>query len=115
MTSNDKKSRAILIDAKNRIIKPIVISNLKDMQNAVGGYIERAHTHKNNDFYVDEEGLLKRYEYGFSIIGAHQPFFVGNGLVIGIDYNTCDNTNTTLTIDEVKRMITFIPFKVKKI
>jgi hypothetical protein len=58
--------------------------------------------------YVDDEGLLKLNDNSkfFAIKGAYQPF-VGNGLILGIDYNTGESINTSLTIEYVKSIVTF--------
>lgn len=32
---------------------------LKEMQNAVGGYVQRVGTHQNKSIWVNEEGLLR--------------------------------------------------------
>lgn len=35
--------------------------------------------------YVKEYGLLKNFSYGFSVAGAQQKYFVGNGIVVGYE------------------------------
>lgn len=99
--------KAIHINAEKQTITEININGLSGMQDAVGGYIAVAHgPNDKNTIYVDDEGLLKGYNYGFEYNGAHQPF-AGNGIVCGIDYETGESTDCTLTIDEIKKNVRF--------
>lgn len=100
--------KAIHIDAENREIKEIEVKDYKDMQKAVGGLITMAHDpNDKNTIYVDDEGLLKGYDYFFSYEGAHQEF-AGNGIIVGINYDTGESTDCSLSIDEVKNRVEFL-------
>lgn len=82
-----RRMKAIIIDAKNREIREETIpeDRLKFLQECVEGYIERAITLPNgDDVFVNEEGLLISFDYGFYIRGGHQ-IFAGNGVVVGDD------------------------------
>jgi hypothetical protein len=59
-----------------------VENELQPIQKLVGGYLEVAPVRSefNVDLLVDEEGLLKSNEFGFSYEGN---IFVGNAVVIG--------------------------------
>lgn len=99
--------RALQIDAENGKILEVFYDgkkrpDLKDMQEAVGGYIEIAHRFNNKDvLLVDEEGILKRYAFGFFILGGHQPFY-GNGLVCRMG-----KTDAAMTRQELQAMVRF--------
>jgi hypothetical protein len=77
--------KAILIDAKNRIVSNIEISeDIKDIQDALNCRIFTTGMYlKNKDvMFVDDEGLLNGTHDFFTYKGAHQPF-AGNGLIMG--------------------------------
>lgn len=97
-------NKAIIIDAKNREIREEIIpeDRLEFLQKSVEGYIERAITLPNgDDVYVNEEGLLINFDYGFHIKGGHQIFF-GNGIVIGDD-----DIEMKSTIEQIKDWVIF--------
>ena len=76
--------KAIWIDAVNGTVAEIAVPDreegrLEAMQRAVGGHIEAAFDMpgtrcRMETLYVDDEGLLKRYSYGFAWAGALQPY-----------------------------------------
>jgi hypothetical protein len=101
--------KAIFIDSANEKIKQIEVSGLKDLQAYVNGYVEIALTVGNNVIYVDEEGLYKGYGMWFKYGEYPQPF-TGNGIVIGYDPDTGDEVDVSLTVEQVKAKVKFIPF-----
>ncbi len=75
--------KAILIDARMEQCGVIDIDgSLSSIYAAMSvKIIQVGHSFPNGDTcYVDEEGLLNGYDYGFSF--GQQPF-VGNGLIVG--------------------------------
>jgi hypothetical protein len=110
--------RAIWIDAENGEVTEIALPDRADgrleaMQRAVGGYIEPAVTlaataRHAETLYVDEEGLLKGYARGFAWAGAHQPYFAGSGLVSAHDPETGETRASRMTVEEVRRRVTFV-------
>lgn len=56
----------------------------------------------DNDLYIDEEGLLKEITCFFTI-GPHQ--FAGSALVVGPPDEDGGETSTTLTADEVRKVV----------
>ena len=60
--------------------------------------------------YVDDEGLLKETNRYFSIHGRE---FAGNGLIIG-NNDEGESIDSTLTVEQVKDMISFLPEGYKK-
>jgi hypothetical protein len=100
-------TKVIVIEASNGTVRIGFASALKDLQKLVGGYICLATTLANGDeVFVDDEGILKEYPYGFTITGAHQPFF-GNGYVIGPADDEGGDTDAQSTVDEIARMVHF--------
>lgn len=100
------------INAKALEITQIEIderNSLRDLQKAVGGPIEIAHEFPKGDVcFVDEEGLFKGYTYGFQIVGSHQEFFVGNGVVVGREYPNSSKTRPpSITLEELKSVVRF--------
>lgn len=100
---SDKTIRAILINLDG--VKEITVTTLKDMQEAVGGYIETAHHFDNGDTaFVNEEGLLCDVQYWTKIAGAHQPF-AGPILILGDTDDEGDSLPAKSTIAEIKKQI----------
>lgn len=107
--------KAIWIDAEHGAITELALpesdaARLPAMQRVVGGYIEAAvdipitPTHAET-LYVDEEGLLKGYAYGFAWAGAPVPYYAGNGLVSAYDPTTGETRATRMTADEVRARV----------
>jgi len=110
--SDQKRVTAFKIDAKAQLIIPVTISCLTEMQECVGGYIERAGTLPNgDDVYVDEEGLLKLGQKGifegFTFKDAFQDWYAGNGLIIGADPLTGENQDAESTLAQLSEWVTF--------
>jgi hypothetical protein len=106
------KTKAIHIDAENKRVLPIEIGSLEDMQKAVGGYIETAARFKQGDYlFVDEEGLLKPVKFGFGIQfpgTGDAGIYAGNGLITGPADEDGNETDTTITIEEIEKQIEFL-------
>lgn len=104
-----KKHRAFHIDAAAQTVMEVMIEDkhsLDILQKLVGGYIEVAVRLDNQDvIYVDEEGLLKKYEVFFEYEGAHQPF-AGNGVMVGTNSKGAD-VDCKTTLEELKAKIAF--------
>lgn len=101
-------TKILVIDSINRQVRPFVVNSYKDMQQIVGGIIERAVTlTTRDDIFVDEEGMFKAYRYGFVIKGAHQPF-IGNGFVIGEANCEGNPTDVKIKSNELLDLIQWI-------
>lgn len=61
--------------------------------------------------YIDDEGLLvpKEVQEYFYWRGSNQPY-AGRGLILGTDEEG-DNTDTSLTAEDVRRLVTFLDKK----
>jgi hypothetical protein len=102
--------KAILINVKNETIEEVVIGEgIEPIYEAIEvdcfdvvGFDEK------NDVYVDDNGLLNLTPSSkfFSIEGYHQPL-AGNGLIMGIDHETGESIDTTLSVDEIKSRVKF--------
>jgi hypothetical protein len=97
-----RAKRAIRIDARNGVIEHYENTGLKSLQDAVEGYIEVGHRLKNGDILiVNEEGLLREFDYGFSLSGYS---FLGSGVIVGpTDHNGHDR-NVQTSIDDLKEV-----------
>ena len=103
--------KGILIDVQNREIKEVEIEDgiqsiYEQIKCDTFDYVQ---IHEENDVYVDDNGLLNLTDKSmfFSYKGYPQPL-CGNGLILGIDHETGESIDTTLTIDEVKKSVTFL-------
>lgn len=99
--------RAILINPFDQTIKEVVYTGdyreiyvLTDCQTFTCVGID-----DDNTLYVDDEGLLKDNRY-FSWNGRN---FAGKGIVIGVDYQTGEDMETSLTIEDVAKAVEFLP------
>src|SRR5688572_23888914 len=81
--------KALLIDSVNKKVKTVNLTNVDDnileqcyeLMNVKD--VEIGLTIKNGDcILVDEEGLFKHYQHGFSYEGN---YFLGNGMVVRVD------------------------------
>lgn len=62
----------------------------------------------NSDtLYVDDEGLLKESRVGFHLKGAPQDY-VGNGLLLGTNYETGESVDVKTSLEWVKENVIFI-------
>lgn len=108
--------KAILIDVHSQTIKEVEVtkdlsgSNLQSMYEHIGcDCFTCVGIDENNDIFVDDNGLLFLTPFSrfFNYKGYSQPL-AGNGLIVGIDNNDGESIDTTLTIDEVIKNVTFM-------
>lgn len=111
-----RKFKAIKIDAENKQITEIEVTDgLQSYYDAIGCDLITTATYIGNDcVYVDDEGLLKQPTddegnrisvKGFEINGYPQKL-AGSGVVVGTTPGG-DSTTPNLTVDVVKRLVTF--------
>lgn len=103
--------KAIFIDAENQEVKEVEINESSDVvkqyQKLVGGYVRpMPRFHDENMLLVDEDGNMKNYSYGF--LYEEHGGVVGNGLIIGTNFSTGKERNTSLTAEEVKKNVRFL-------
>lgn len=105
--------RAIYINAKERKIEVFELegnaaNQLDELQEKVGGYLQDACRFDNKDqLYVNEEGQLMGYDYGFHVVGAPHPFYVGNGVIVGFN-SRGNNVSASLALDYVRSVVLFL-------
>lgn len=111
--------KGILIDVVNQTVTEVVYdgnNSLNEWYRLIGcQMVEVAidlngdDDEKGNSVMVDEEGLLSLDNDSkfFSFEGAHQPF-AGNGLIVGINHNTGDTVDVSVSVDDVKGKIKFL-------
>ena len=102
--------RVIVIDPATRTITESTVRCLEDMQQIVGGLIERAlitDDGTNHELYVNEEGLFEEELHPFTFVGARQPILVGRAFLIGPVDRFGENQAATLSVQEVAAMVGF--------
>ena len=106
--------KAILINVHDETVRQVEVDKkktLKDMYRHIGcSMVEVGHNfhHKADSVYVDEEGLFTMNDDSkfFSIEGGHQPF-IGNGLVMGINFTNGESVDHHISVDEVRAKVKF--------
>ena len=103
--------KGILIDVEKREIKEVVIEDTLDSiyEQIKCDTFDCVQIHEENDVYVDDNGLfsLTPYSKFFHYKTYPQPI-CGNGLILGIDHESGESIDTTLTIEEVKKNVKFM-------
>lgn len=101
-------NKAILINAKDKTISEVTITNYKDIYKFCGFELFTCvqMDAKGNTLYVDDEGLLNGTDFGFIIKGYAQPL-MGNAIILGTNRNTGDSVDTSLTTEQVFKMVSF--------
>jgi hypothetical protein len=103
--------KGILIDVQNRQVTEVQIEDGIDSiyEQIKCDTFDCVQIHEENDVYVDDNGLsgLTDKSMFFSYKGYPDPL-PGNGLILGIDHETGESIDTTLTIDEVKKNVKFL-------
>lgn len=94
--------RAILIDAKNRVVQEI--ENKGDLDSIyrainvemieVGNY----NPETGDTMYVDEEGLINGTTYGFELFGRQ---YAGSGIIFGTNPETGDNASAVMKLEDI--------------
>lgn len=108
MAQNERADKAILIDAENRTVKEVIITNYRDIstfgrfQHFDAVQIDR----RGNTVYVDDEGRINGTEYGFMIAGHSEPL-MGNGVILGTNLRTGESKDTDYSVEKVRGMVRF--------
>lgn len=107
--------RAIKIDAEKEDIYEVEHDgSLESIYNHLGlgchTFAIGAQVNQKDDIFVDDEGLLHPIKAAFRVRGHPQPFFAGNGLVVG--HNEMGEAAGAKTdLNFLKEMISFSPNK----
>jgi len=108
-----KTKKGFLINSKDGTITEVEVTDYKDIQKKVGcDLFDVVSLDENNDVYVDDEGLLNLDKdskfFGFK---GSELRLAGNGLVLGINNNTGDSKDTTLTVEYLKDRVEFFDYE----
>lgn len=99
--------RGILINPFDEIIKVVVLTgNYKEIYALIEcRTFDCVDIDEYNTMYIDDEGLLKEPNRYFSIQGRN---YAGSGLIIG-NNDEGESIDSTLTVEQIKDMISFLP------
>jgi hypothetical protein len=100
----------ILIDVHNRTIEWVEVKDWKDIYTHVKCELfECVDIDGQNTVYVDEEGLLTMDSKSmfFMYKGYPQPL-CGNGLILGIDHESGESVDCSLSLELVKSNVRFM-------
>ena len=103
--------KGILIDVKNQTITEVEIDGsktLKEMYRVIGcKMVETVGIDPKNDLWVNEEGLLSLNK-DTKAFRWNDSYLIGNGLVLGNNTKTGNSCDTTITVEEVKKLVHFL-------
>lgn len=100
--------KALWIRADKRTVEEADYVSLSDLQRMVGGTLCVAHRFDNKDVvFVDDDGMMKRSNEFFILMGGHQPF-CGNGVLVGRERRNSFKTFEPRTQrDDLDKLIRF--------
>lgn len=105
----DEIMRAIFIDVIKKEVSEVTI------QPELASYYQTLNCRSidfyridaKNDLMVDDEGLLKQSSQAYFQWGEI-GFFAGSALVVGFDAETGKTLSTRMSLEKVKKMVTFV-------
>lgn len=108
-----KTKKGFLINSKDETITVVEVTDYKDIQKKVGcDLFDVVQLDEQNDVYVDDEGLLNLDKdskfFGFK---GSELRLAGNGLVLGINHNTGDSKDSTMSIEFLKERVEFFNYE----
>lgn len=104
--------KGLLIDPANQTIMPIDIDDnsenltLSSLYKHIGCETVEVVTYNQHDVWIDEEGLLKDYEYGFRL---NNYSIVGRAIILDHNYDG-DTISHTLNDDDIRQLKEDIEF-----
>ena len=104
--------KAILIDVKNQEITEVLHDNtLESIYKHVDcRTFDVVNIDGVNSIYIDDEGLFVEDQLYFEYSGGtHKVQLAGNGLILGLNHDSGDSISTTLTAEEVRNKVVFLP------
>lgn len=102
-------NKGILINVKDETITEVQVGDFRHIQKLVDcDLFDVVGLGKQQDVYVDDEGLLKLTpESKFFVIEGYPQPLCGNGLVLGHDMEG-NSVNTKFTVDQIKEKVRFM-------
>jgi hypothetical protein len=105
--------KAILIDVEKREVREVEIGDGIDpiYEQLKCDCFTCVDIDDRNTVYVDDEGLLKvnRNSVFFQYDDGEIPL-VGNGLILGTDYETGESIDTNLNVEDVRKTVKFLTY-----
>ena len=108
----ETKKKIVIIDPVLQLIFGAKYYNYKDLYNLgkfqvfdIKQIDYNSDTNTGNDLVVDDEGLLKSDQRYFNFVGVGD--FAGVGILIGSDHATGESIDTTWTVDQVMRAVSW--------
>lgn len=104
--------KAILVDVKNQEIKEV---EHDDTLKSIYKYVDCrtfdvVNINDDNYIYVDDEGLFVENQLYFEYSGSERAVrLAGNGLILGLDHESGDSISSTLSVEEVRNKVIFLP------
>ncbi len=102
--------KLIFIDARKKEISLLKVerkNEFSELQRLVEGYAQIVvNLDDGNDIYSDEDGLMKNYRYGFSLLHNPSQIYVGNGVVLRSDKKG-ESIDTSISVEMLKLVVRF--------
>ena len=100
--------KAILINPFNQTITEIKYSgNFKEIYKLIDcSTFDCINIDDDNTLFVDDEGLLKQNRYFY---WKDYTNLAGKALIIGVDYQTGEDCDTSWSLQEVENMVEWLP------
>lgn len=101
--------KIIFIDARKKEISILRLEGnvLSECQRLVEGYIQSVYNiDEGNEIYADEDGLMKNYRYGFSLLHNPAQIYVGNGIVMRHNKEG-EEIDTNVSVKMLKMVVRF--------
>jgi len=100
--------KAILINPFNQTITEIKYSgNFKEIYKLIDcSTFDCINIDDNNTLFVDDEGLLQQNRY---FHWKDYTNLAGKALIIGVDYQTGEDCDTSWSLQEVENMVEWLP------
>tara|TARA_S200002703_G_C3718392_1_gene220682 strand:- start:138 stop:482 length:345 start_codon:yes stop_codon:yes gene_type:complete len=100
--------KAILIDPVTNTVSEVESGDFRKIQKLLDCKTFTAVYGEGSDvLYVDDEGLLVHKNQAFRLTGFHPHPLMGRGLVVGTDFETGEDREPTMTVDEVRDNVTW--------
>ena len=100
--------KAILINPFNQTITEVEYSgNFKEIYKLIDcSTFDCINIDDNNTLFVDDEGLLQQNRYFY---WKDYTNLAGKALIIGVDYQTGEDCETSWSLQEVENMVEWLP------